>query len=326
MTIEISGIKRAGHFVAVPRQQRIILGTFALADATQDEFDAVLDTYLESGGEWIDTAFAYGYGSAELKLGSYIRRRGANVRISTKIGHFPEAPGYRRPGAVNDAFAAMQERLGRLPDQILLHEADWVVWWRDDGQPFQILPEGAMTPELQTAPALLDVQAAAARAGIRWGFSGNNAPTLGRASYRVTPDVVMVAKQYDLLWRSAEPLVEIASMKEFDLWLASPFHQSWLFRLPELARFGDEANPQIARGARALEELTSATGRGIVDLAIPFLLDRHCDTRIVVGARSAEEIAGVINATREPLPIEVTDAIDRIGFIASPMKSPQQLN
>jgi aryl-alcohol dehydrogenase-like predicted oxidoreductase len=125
-----------------------------------------------------------------------------------------------------------------------------------------------------------------------------------------------------MLWRTAEPLVASAVEGAFDLWLGSPFHQSWLFRLDELAAFGARENADIARGARSLAALLGRRGAGVVDLAIPFLLDRNDATHIVVGVREAGEITQVLKAAEMILPGDLMLEIEGLGFHAAPMKSP----
>ncbi|MFG1347887.1 aldo/keto reductase [Xanthobacter autotrophicus DSM 431] len=306
------------------RRHRLVLGTFTLAEAPQDVWDAVLDEYVAAGGEWVDTAFAYGHGEAERKLGSYLRRRSASLRISTKIGHFSDHAAYRDPGALLQAFEQSRERLGRLPDQILLHEADWRVWWHKEGKPFEIRSAKDLTDGGQSAPCLAAVRKIADQFAIRWGISGNNTAPLMHAAIDAKPDVILVAKQLDLLWRTAEPLAARAQAGAYDLWLGSPFHQGWLFRLDELAAFGERCNPDVAQGARDLAALLSRVGTGLVELAIPFLLDRHDITRIAVGVRQPGEITQVLASAERSLSKELMAEIDRIGFRAPPMKSPMQ--
>jgi len=67
-----------------------------------NESDAVLDAFVEAGGNFFDTAHAYchwlpgGNGLSEIGIGDYVRRRGLkNVTIATKGGH-PTAWRYRK--------------------------------------------------------------------------------------------------------------------------------------------------------------------------------------------------------------------------------------
>lgn len=89
----------------------------------QNESDRLLDTFVEAGGNFFDTAHCYsfwlpgGNGQSELGLGDYLRRRGLKgATVATKGGH-PSARGYRQvdrylsPGRL---AADIDDSLGRL--------------------------------------------------------------------------------------------------------------------------------------------------------------------------------------------------------------------
>ena len=68
----------------------------------ESESDALLDAFVEAGGNFFDSAHVYsfwlpgGNGLSEIRIGDYLRRRGLTdqVTVATKGGH-PSAPGYR---------------------------------------------------------------------------------------------------------------------------------------------------------------------------------------------------------------------------------------
>lgn len=89
---------------------------------------ALLDTFVELGGSWIDTANCYSFwndpsgvgGASERVLGRWLAARpGAPVRIATKVRHqplvphrWPETAEGLSPGAIRAGFAGSLERLG----------------------------------------------------------------------------------------------------------------------------------------------------------------------------------------------------------------------
>jgi aryl-alcohol dehydrogenase-like predicted oxidoreductase len=104
---------------------------------------ALLDRFVERGGEWVDTADCYAFwasrtglgGDSERVLGRWLAARpGARdrVRIATKLGAEPVEPGSwpgRRqglsPAAVREAFAGSLDRLGvDRVDMLWLHQED----------------------------------------------------------------------------------------------------------------------------------------------------------------------------------------------------------
>ena len=104
---------------------------------------ALLDRFVERGGVWIDTADCYAFwdsdtglgGDSERLLGRWLAARPDvrnRVRLSTKIGAEPIAPGLWPDGrqglsaaAVRNAFAGSLDRLGvdRI-DRLWLHQED----------------------------------------------------------------------------------------------------------------------------------------------------------------------------------------------------------
>ncbi len=94
---------------------------FALPSA---ESDALLDAFVEAGGNFFDSAHVYsfwlpgGNGLSEIGIGDYLRRRGLTdqVTVATKGGH-PSAAGYRTVESYlspDRIGADIQDSLGRL--------------------------------------------------------------------------------------------------------------------------------------------------------------------------------------------------------------------
>jgi aryl-alcohol dehydrogenase-like predicted oxidoreductase len=103
------------------------LGTTAFGRAVDAaSAAAILDTFLELGGDLVDTSDSYADGAAEQILGDWMRTRHARDRmvVATKVGRGPEHPGV---GAreVTEAVHASLRRLGtdRI-DLLLLHVDD----------------------------------------------------------------------------------------------------------------------------------------------------------------------------------------------------------
>ncbi|MDF1755806.1 MAG: aldo/keto reductase [Verrucomicrobiales bacterium] len=94
------------------------LGTWQLgadwgevADADAQE---ILDTALENGITFFDTADVYGLGLSETRIREFVQRTGADITIATKLGRFPE-PGWPRnftPETIEEHVDASLKRLG----------------------------------------------------------------------------------------------------------------------------------------------------------------------------------------------------------------------
>lgn len=107
----------------------IVLGAMNYGTTVDEQRSgALLDTFVELGGSWIDTADCYSFwndpsgvgGASERVLGRWLAARpGAPVRIATKVRHQPLVP-HRWPesaeglsaDAIRAGFAGSLERLG----------------------------------------------------------------------------------------------------------------------------------------------------------------------------------------------------------------------
>jgi aryl-alcohol dehydrogenase-like predicted oxidoreductase len=75
---------------------------------------AALERAWELGGNFIDTADAYGVGHSETLIGRFLAGRRDRVLVATKFGHFPFAdPARRTPTPANIRFC-LEESLRRL--------------------------------------------------------------------------------------------------------------------------------------------------------------------------------------------------------------------
>lgn len=107
---------------------RIGLGTANFSIGRRATAFALLDAWLELGGDVIDTAARYGLGESESVLGSWLAARGARdqVVVLTKGGH-PD-PAWRSrltPEAVVADLSGSLERLGTdAVDVFMLHRDD----------------------------------------------------------------------------------------------------------------------------------------------------------------------------------------------------------
>jgi aryl-alcohol dehydrogenase-like predicted oxidoreductase len=109
----------AGHGLAI---SVVGLGGVELCggDATRgepslDEATTVVETAIDTGVNWIDTAESYDETRNEAFIGEVLRRVGADRLVSTKLAPSPNGSGFRRD-EVHAACRASLTRLGR--DQI----------------------------------------------------------------------------------------------------------------------------------------------------------------------------------------------------------------
>ncbi|MFD5245079.1 aldo/keto reductase [Amycolatopsis sp. NPDC058340] len=286
------------------------LGTVHFAKLPPETAYRVLDAFAEAGGSAVDTASFYGRGYVESVLGSWLRRAGPVVRVRTKLGYFEKPGDHREHAAVREAFERSVARLGGLPGEVLLHEADWACWWDPRSSPGEL---GAPPPG-RPVPAWETLRELAAETGVGIGVSGNNAGILATAAARLSATGVLVAKQYDLLWRSAEVLLATPGLR---VDLGAPFHQGRLFDLAALTKV-----PGLAAAATRLRTLLHEAGVRVEDVAVPFVLAEHRARGVCVGLSSVSEVAALTAAATRVLDPGLLAALRAAGVRHPPMPGP----
>jgi aryl-alcohol dehydrogenase-like predicted oxidoreductase len=106
---------------------RLALGTLWFSPEYLSDVYALLDTWVESGGNTIDTAHVYGDGDAERALGQWLRARpGVRERlVIVSKGAHPDNGRVRvTPEAIAADLQDTLERLGGPVDVYLLHRDD----------------------------------------------------------------------------------------------------------------------------------------------------------------------------------------------------------
>ncbi|KJS17069.1 MAG: hypothetical protein VR78_06570 [Hoeflea sp. BRH_c9] len=293
-------------------RDRLVLGTLSLAALSESERHRIVDRFLEWGGEWIDTAGLYGDGDLERFIGEC--RAKQNLKVSTKLGHFEFQHCYVQSGELIKQAQLQRARLGGWPDQFLVHEADWPVWWGKDVRslehPHHVIRNSAVWQLLRLI-AMED--------GIRIGISGNDARVLRSLADVLQPDVVLVAKQFDLLWRNAQDFVDDPGAIG-ELWLGAPFHQGWLFRLKELA----ETRADLRDFALRLQAFLPGDTNARVRFAIAWLKANAGSARIVAGVSSFEELQVLLEGWEAP-DVPMLEGVLETGFRGPPMPGPLKI-
>lgn len=175
-------------------QKRVALGTFPLAGVfnpvTKEGATDVINTFLDQGGYYIDTAPMYGFGYVEHLLGEVLRSKARDsYYLITKCGkHIDEVKQTWTPQAsYTDVIAQCEESLTRLNtdyiDLYLIHEPD------------------KTTPFEETMRALIDLQTQGKIREI--GISNVTLQQL--KEYRKFADVRYIQNKFSFINRSIEP-------------------------------------------------------------------------------------------------------------------------
>jgi len=281
---------------------------------------AILDRYLEAGGNFIDTANIYTKGHSEVILGDYFRERGSRQRVvlATKFGGnlFPGDP--NGGGAGRKALvAACEESLRRLrTDYIDLY---WCHFWDPH------------TPMEETQRALDDL----VRAGkVRYlGISDTPAWRIAAAQvearHRNLSPFVALQIEYSLLERTVEPEL-MAMAQEMGLGVTpwSPLKGGLL-----TGKYGRDRHPQgegrHAPGSRHLHEgtwalldvLESVADEQVcrpAEVAIAWLLGRPGVTSPILGARTLAHLETNLEALDLRLTPDQIQRLDAASAVEPP--------
>ncbi|MFF1572945.1 aldo/keto reductase [Leifsonia sp. NPDC058292] len=286
----------------------LALGTMTFgAEADEETSHTLIDTYLDAGGTFIDTADVYSSGTSETIIGRWLsthpdRRDG--IVIATK-GRFPMGEGPNDIGLsrthLRRALDASLSRLG--VDHIDLYQMH--AW-------------DAVTPIEETLRFLDD--AVTAGKISYYGFSNylgwqlTKAVQVAKAAGWAPP--VTLQPQYNLLVRDIEhEVVPAAQDANIGLLPWSPLAGGWLSgkytrdqaptgatRLGENPKRGMEAwdkrnaDPRTWEVIDAVSAVADETGASASQVALAWLLARPAVTSVILGARTVEQLTDNLGA------------------------------
>lgn len=280
----------------------LALGTMTFgAEADEATSHAIIDTYVDHGGTFIDTADVYSAGESESIIGRWLA---SNPEAATQIvlatkGRFPMGDGPNDLGLSRRHLrAALDASLTRLGvDHIDLYQMH--AW-------------DALTPLDETLTFLGDA-VTAGKIGY-YGFSNYLGWQLTKAVHRaaalnITPPVTL-QPQYSLLVRDIEhEIVPAALDAKIGLLPWSPLGGGWLTGKYErdvppsgASRLGENPTRGMeaweARNAdertwtvlAALEEIANDHSATNSQVAIAWLLAQPAMTSVILGARTVEQL------------------------------------
>ncbi len=290
-------------------------------DTDAEDAAAQLSAFLDAGGTLVDTADVYTDGESERILGELLTGavRRCDVVLATKAVSRPNAPdGRTRDASRRHLLAALDASLTRL-------RTDHVDLW-------QLHAYDAATPLEETLGAM-DAAVASGRsryAGISnySGWQTAKAATWQRAWPGRAP-IVSTQLEYSLLNRGVEREA-LPAARDLGLGVLawSPLGRGVLtgkYRggTPSGSRGAPGSNyPGFLdtyfddRAGRIVGAVTTAAdGLGVSPLAIAlaWVRDRPGVTAPIVGARTAGQLAGSLQAERLDLPREIRVALDEVS-------------
>ncbi len=299
--------------------------TFGWSVAPEPAF-ALLDQYVEAGGNYIDAADSYNKGESERIVGRWVKDRGVRDRLllGTKV-FFPTGTGPNEAGLSRKHIQqSVEESLRRLGTDVI--------------DLYQLHCFDRMTPLEDTLRTLDDL----VRAGkIRYPGLSNFAPShlqkavmLSRA-HGFAP-IASLQLEYSLLVRSPEWELLPQCLEEGVGTLAwSPLAGGWLsgkYRrgqpLPPDSRAGKGdrwADAEEQRGGErtyaivdVLARIATEAGRTPAQVALAWMLQRRLVTTALIGARTPEQLRDNLAAGDRPLSEAQLAALDRVSRQEAP--------
>jgi aryl-alcohol dehydrogenase-like predicted oxidoreductase len=320
--------RKLGHSGAVVTAYCLGTMTFG-AEADEAASHAIMDGYFAWGGNFIDTADVYSAGQSEEIVGRWLKARPTEARqavLATK-GRFPMGKGPNDIGLsrrhLNQALEASLQRLGvEHIDLYQMHAWD------------------PLTPIEETL-RFLDDAVTAGKIGY-YGFSNfvgwhiGKSVEIAKAKGYTRP--VTLQPQYNLLVRDIE-LEIVAACQDAGIGLLpwSPLGGGWLTgkykrdqvpagatRLGENPNRGSESyaprNAQERTWAiiGAVEEIASAHGVSMAQVALAWTAARPAVTSVILGARTTEQLADNLGAADLILS---ADEMARLNEVSMPQPS-----
>ncbi|HEU4425900.1 MAG TPA: aldo/keto reductase, partial [Pilimelia sp.] len=287
-------------------------------DTDADDAAAQLKSYLDAGGNLLDTADVFGDGDAEsvigALLGSLVSRD--ELLIATKAG--------LRPGTERRLDGSRGHLLGTLEMSLRRLGTDHVDLWQVHGY-------DERTP-LEETLAALDTAVASGKAryvGISnfCGWQTARAATW-QAAWPGRAPLVAAQVEYSLLERGIEREVGPAcAALGLGLLPWSPLGRGVLTGKYRHGRPADSraASPHFApflapylrpRCSSIVEAVvTAADGLGVtpLEVALAWVRDRPGVTAPILGARTVGQLLGALQVERVSLPLEIARALDDVS-------------
>ncbi len=304
------------------------LGTCFMAGQGQAGVNDCVRYAVDQGITYFDTAADYGKGHDERMLGEALQGLRERVFLATKVGCLSEPGGHL---GVHALMRQHEEGLPRLRtdrvDLIQLHEADQRKWWTDD-------PVSVAEAEDHCGPLIRDDEAydfagapcveflrrAKAQGKTRFvGITGKDARRLARLVRALDLDGMMVAHQYNPIYRNAAYfLLPWTERRQVGVSGGAMFMKGWLATPQSAWRDQPPAwmDAVLHRAFCAYLDIQRASGMPMAELTLRWLLAEPRIHSIVLGFRGRADIEANLAALhRGPLPPDLQRAIDAIGIV-----------
>jgi aryl-alcohol dehydrogenase-like predicted oxidoreductase len=316
-------MRRLGHSGVLVTE--LALGTMTFgAETDEATARAILDRYVDAGGNLIDTADVYSAGVSEQMVGRWLADRADHddLVIATK-GRFPVGDG-AGPNGQGASRAHLQRALDASLSRLGVDVIDL----------YQVHCWDPATP-LEETLATLDAMVASGR--VRYvglsnytGWQLQRAVLLARANGWAVP--VTLQPQYNLLDRGIEhEVLPVCELEGVGLLPWSPLGGGWLTgkyardaRPGGATRLGEDPDRGLeaydarntARTWAIVEEVTAIAGAHGVSparVALRWVSDRPLVASVILGARTVEQLDDNLGAVDVELTADQTARLDKVS-------------
>lgn len=315
--MEYRQLGRSGLVVSELCLGTMIFGEQSGRGVSEAESRALIDAYLEAGGDFFDTADAYGEGASERILGAAIRDDRDRLTISTKVG-LPVGPGTNDAGlSRKHVIAGTEASLRRLGtdyvDILYLHTHDGFSGIQESLEAVQHLMDSGKVHYL----------------GICNQFAWRLAHALTLAEQSGLPRIICAQYQYSPICRWIEDeFFDLFAHFSVSLVPWSPLAGGVLTgkynsATPDQGRLDTAPNLEDNRDRR-LTEMTGAVVEALhhiaaertatpSQVALAWSLAKSCVGSVALGVRTARQLEDNLGATAIKLRPEEVAAIDAAG-------------
>jgi D-threo-aldose 1-dehydrogenase len=302
---------------------RLSLGTAPLAGLFKSvdiaESDQLINTALESGINYFDTAPLYGHGLAEQRLGRILGKVSKPFVLQTKVGRvlnwvekadpvpwFPDADPHIQPvfdysaDGIKRSFNESLERMGvDHIDIALMHDAE------------NHIPQAIN----DAYPVLADFK----RQGIikAIGIGINFCDAAIEIMKNVDLDIALLAGRYTLLDQSAQnKLLPYALERKVDITIGGVFNSGVLADPKPGATFEYlPASDEIIAKAQAIGAFLKNLGIPLTAAALQFPLRHPAVTSVLTGSRNSSELTSNMADFDLDLPADIWTQLEDAGLI-----------
>ena len=306
-------------------------GMFGRPDSDRHECIRVIHKALDAGINVIDTADVYNAGEAERLVGEAIKGRRDEVIVATKFGtvlsEFPRVGGSSRRWIMRAVEASLSRLDIDVIDVYQMHQLDdetdaeetlgALTTLVDQGKVLQIGHSNLLGSEIA------DLEWRARQAGgVRF---TSHEPPYNLMTRHIEADVLPACRRYGL------GVIAYGCLNAG--WLTGRYRRGEAFPAgsrgtdPGSAHRFDQSNPNNARKfeiVAQLADIAAAAGLSLTHMAVAWTLHQPGITGVVLGARTCDQLAGLIAAADIRLGDDLLAAIDTVvppGTDVNPMET-----